>query len=489
MRTVNLQVSMDTLIAASPMLSHELEDRSRIRLHQHVELGEKLGDRTAQRLRGPSQRDLFCVAPLDILVSEQGGRKQFHLLELNGTGIGGLSNMPDVTSATILRSLSESCSAFTDPNGVVLMAVSGKESDKAPRLNRLMHEKLLFVDAIRAGLERSFDRSEVRCLEQLGSESAETDIPRPTVVLGYIKDLLGALEVRPDGSLSIMGRSVMGAVNDRFCANVLQQFPGQVDLNQLATFNRCFAAGSDKGIAYQLQDEFVQKHPHPAFPDRVHYAHASTRDELIATVLEWLRKGRQVVIKPHGTGLGHGIEFFFSASEPPDDIIERIDSSLAQTAEYYGIAGGALPYTICEYVDATTVASPEHPLCGHKFELRVVVYRDGDSLRAFPSIAKVARERAAEGSFVRRSLINNVTASGDTQKVRGTDYVLPLCNLRTMQTLGLTVDDIQNLCQLSTAYVRHVLDQVEDQPGRFGLPCMEQVDLSLCSQEATLAAA
>jgi len=477
MRTTSLQIALDTLIATAPMISHELEDRSRIRNFQDQELGELLGERTSRSLRGPSQRDLFCVAPLDILVSEQNGRKQFHLLELNGTGIGGLSNLPDFTAATILQSLSESCSSFQDPNGVVLMAVSGKESTSAPRLNRLMHEKLLFVDAIRAGLQRRFGRSEVRCLNQLEAESIETDIPRPTVVLGYIKDLIEALEVLPDGSLSLMGRSVMGAVNDRFCANVLQKFPGMVDLNRLVTLNRCFAAGSDKGVAYGLLDEFVQAQPHPAFPGRVHYDHATNREQLIAMVLEWLRKGRQVVIKPHGTGLGHGIEFFFSATEAPDDIIERIDQSLAQTSEYYGIEGGAFPYTICEYVDASTVAAKQHPLYGHKFELRVVVYRDGNSLQAFPSIAKIARERADSGTSVRRSLINNVTASGDTEKVQGTDYVLPLCNSRTLQTLELSPADLQHLCHMSTSYVRHVLDQVEDQPQRFGLPASSEMSL------------
>jgi hypothetical protein len=35
--------------------------------------------------------------------------------------------------------------------------------------------------------------------------------------------------------------------------------------------------------------------------------------------------------------------------------------------------------------------SETHPMTGHKFELRVVVYRDGDMLRAYPSIAKVRR--------------------------------------------------------------------------------------------------
>jgi hypothetical protein len=37
---------------------------------------------------------------------------------------------------------------------------------------------------------------------------------------------------------------------------------------------------------------------------------------------------------------------------------------------------------------ATSTPEP-HPMAGHKFELRVVVYRDGDMLRAYPSIAKV----------------------------------------------------------------------------------------------------
>lgn len=470
MRTNLMHVSLDTLIAASPLMGHELEDRSPISDSQDLALVQHLAHVSSRSLRGHSQRDLFCVAPLDILVSEEAGHKKFHLLELNGTGIGGLTNLPSTPVRAILNSLAEMAESFEDPQGVVLLAVSGKESDSAPRHNRLMHEKLLFVDALREGLNRQFGGSEAMNLDQLHAASRSGVSTRPAVVVGYIKDFLNELTLRPDGTLWLHGRPVMGAVNDRFCRNLLQRCDEQVDLTQFKTFNRCFAAGSDKGVAYRLMNEYVQAQPHPALPDQVHYMHAECRASLIETVLQWLEWNRQVVIKPHGTGLGHGIEFFFSRDESVDAVVQRIDQSLQQTEEYYGIAGGALPYTVCEYVDACQVQSPGHALEGHKYELRVVVYRDRGTLRAMPSIAKIARERQEGETLVRRALINNITASGDTGKVQGTDYMLPLCNRRTLEMLGLTAEDLEELCTVSTGYVAHVLNQVEDQPEQFGLP-------------------
>src|SRR5690606_4700970 len=109
-----------------------------------------------------------------------------------------------------------------------------------------------------------------------------------------------------------------------------------------------------------LMNEYVRACPQTHLPAAIHYAHAHCRFELIETVLQWLTLGRQVVIKPHGTGLGHGIEFFFSRDEPLEAIVARIERSLRQTEEFYVISGGALPYTVCEYVDACQVADPQH---------------------------------------------------------------------------------------------------------------------------------
>lgn len=491
MRSSSFSVTLESLLAASSLMGHELEDRSRISSAQDVTLADRLASGTAQVLRDKSQRDLFCVAPLDILVSQRDGQKQFHLLELNGTGIGGITNLPQAALDAMLASLAETATSFDDPEGIVLLAVSGKESETCPRLNRLIHEKLLFVDALRFGLEQRFGEALATPLSALEAQAGRGGRNLPTVVPGYIKDLLNALELADDGALWLHGRRVMGAVNDRFCLNLLQRFNSQVDLTRFQTINRCFAAGSDKGIAYSLMNDYVSQHPHPALPDEVLYAHAHCRESLIETVLSWLGDGRQVVIKPHGTGLGHGIEFFFSSNESRDSIVRRIDASLSQTAEFYGMPGGALPYTVCEYVDACRITDPAHPLVDHKFELRVVVYRDGDELRAVPSIAKIAREKCdaaalAAGAVERRALINNITASGDTAKVCGTDYMLPLCNRQTMELLDLSYSDMFDLCEFATGYVRHVVDQVQDRPWRFGLPEVATVPMpaALATQAA-----
>jgi len=470
MRWNPLHISLDTIVACSPLLGHELESRRPIAAAQDEDIADRIAAASDTPLRGQSQRDLFCIAPLDLLVSEQNGRKQFHLLELNGTGIGGLSNLPDRNVCQVLQSLAESCAELDDPDGVVLLAISGKENETSPRMNRLMHEKLLFVEAMRAGLASRHGHAEIMNLEQLRHAGTDRARGGPIVTLGYMKDLLRDLELDDTGGLWLHGRPVMGAVNDRFCRNMLQRFDERVDMDRLQTLNRCFAAGADKGIAYSLFNDYVRNQRQPWLPETIRHAHAHCRLELAETVLDWLAMGRKVVIKPHGTGLGHGIEFFFDRHESLDRIMGRIDRSLALTEEYYGVSGGALPYTVCEFVDACRIRSAEHTLCGHKYELRVVVYRHGMMLRAFPSIAKIARERDEGGGQVRRALINNITASGDTSKVHGVDFMLPLCNQRTLELLDLTLEEVETLCGSATGYVRHVLDQLEDDPERLGLP-------------------
>ncbi len=92
-------------------------------------------------------------------------------------------------------------------------------------------------------------------MPQLLDEPRGLDNGQPTVVVGYIKDFLANLTLESDGRLSLLGRPVTAAVNDRFCLNVLQQFGQGVDLGQLATMNRCFLPGADKGTAYALLNE------------------------------------------------------------------------------------------------------------------------------------------------------------------------------------------------------------------------------------------
>jgi hypothetical protein len=293
---------------------------------------------------------------------------------------------------------------------------------------------------------------------------------KPAIVLGYIKEFLDHLELDADGRLHLFGRPVTAAINDRFCLNVMHHFQHRVDLRYFWTMNRGFLAGADKGVAYALLNQFLGRTVSPHFPDGVNFTRVFDREALMNTVLAWLRRGSRAVIKPQGTGLGHGIEFFLDAGEPETAVRERIDRSLKTTEEYYRAPGGALPYTVCEYLDTCTIEKSDHPLHGHKYELRVVVYRDGEVLKPFPSIVKIASEAYDPAHPAHLSLINNITTSAQAKQAAGVEFMLPLANRQTLALLDLDWSELVELCQGATSFMRHVLDQVEDAPEFLGLP-------------------
>lgn len=464
------QVSLETLIGAAPLLGHKLEDRSAIREAQDWGLARKLQAVSSIRLRDASQRSLFCVAPIDVLVTKKHQRKQFHMIEINGTGIGGLTNLPGAVVGGVLDGLCDWAQQLSEPDALVLVASSGKESDQAPRLNKLLHEKILYAEALKRGFDFTGRSADVLTAAQLARDPAALAAHRPAIVLGYIKDFLEHLELDAGGKLRLFGRRVDAAVNDRFCLNVLHHFGHRVDLESWQTMNRCFLAGADKGVAYALLNDFLRRQPQRCMPDAVPFARVTTRQELIATVLDWLRAGRKPVIKPQGTGLGHGIEFFLCRDESDESVVARIDASLRLTETHYRMPGGALPYTVCEYLDTCTIDRPGHALLGHKYELRVVVYRDGDWLKAFPSIVKVASEAYDSACPSHLSLINNITTSAQSKQVAGAEFMLPLANRATLDLIGLSVAELEELCTAATGFMRFVVDRVQNEPEMLGVP-------------------
>ena len=469
MRADPLTMSLETVIAASPMLGHMLEDRSCIRNRQEPALVDLFHEAGTVELSNPEQQHLFLVAPLDLLVVECEGRKQFHITETNGTGIGGLTNMPLDIVSTVLEGLTEMATRLPGPTPLVLAAISGMESNKNPRHNHLVHEKMLYAEALKRGFEKRARHARVLTMAQLSNDPKDIETDEPTVVLGYIKELLNSLGMKRDGRLHLFGRLVDGAVNDRFCLNVLSRFGHQVDMTRFATMNRCFVPGADKGKAYELLNEFAARNKNDLFPKRVKFARAGNRPALLATVLNWMRDGRRAVIKAQGTGLGHGIEFFLDPEEDVDSVVEKIDRSIKVTEAYYGAIGGAFPYTICEFVDTCTVPREGHRLFGHKYEIRVVVYRDGTKLRAVPGITKISSQGYDADKGERLSLINNITTSAEAKKRSGTEFMLPLCNAETLEILGISREQMMEVCKYCVCYVRYILDQVQAVPERFGL--------------------
>jgi hypothetical protein len=262
----SLELSLATVVGASPLLGHDLEDRAPVRDAQDATIVREVAEYSRIRLRGASQRSLFIVAPVDLLVSECSGRNRFHPIELNGTGIGGLTNLTPTAVGAVLNSFTECARDANDHEALFLIASSGKESDATPRKNRLIYEKLLYAEALRRGFG---DDTAVVAMPQSTAADPVLPLGRPTVVLGYIKDYLNRLSLDAQGRLTLAGRIVTGLINDRFALNVIDRFGGRVDLRQLTILNQSFLAGADKGVAYDLLNKWLAESPNPLFPPRI----------------------------------------------------------------------------------------------------------------------------------------------------------------------------------------------------------------------------
>src|SRR5262245_59869289 len=254
-----LQISLETLIGAAPLLGHALEDRASIRNAQDWKLLKRLQAETSTPLRGPSQERLFCVAPLDVLVTEEAGVKRFHIIEINGTGIGGLTNLTTDAISCVLDNLCQFAQTIVEPDPLVLIASSCKENEQTPRLNKIIHEKILYAEALKRGFEYAGENPNVCTLASLSSGN----VPQAdhTIVLGYMKEFLQRLQLEEGGRLTLGGRTVTAAINDRFCLNVVHHFDQRVDLEKFWTLNRCFVPGADKGVAYELLNDFLRHEP------------------------------------------------------------------------------------------------------------------------------------------------------------------------------------------------------------------------------------
>src|SRR5262249_34095326 len=152
------------------------------------------------------------------------GHKEFHVIEINGTGIGGLTNLSGEAVGCVLDSLCTMAEHLAEPAPVVLVASSGKECDDAPRLNRLLPDRVRYAAALERGFEYSGGEPRVTTLDQVVQNPKAFAGDRAMVVLGYIKDFLAHLELDGDGRLLLGCRPVSAAINDRFCLNVMHHF-------------------------------------------------------------------------------------------------------------------------------------------------------------------------------------------------------------------------------------------------------------------------
>lgn len=434
-------VSLETLIGVAPLLGFALDDRSSVRVRQDPAVARTFRD-TLTRAVDPALLDGFVVAPLDLLLSAD--RREAHFLELNGSGIGGLTNLPEDVVDAVLQSVTAlGATLRCDPGDVVVVAASERDPGAARQENRLLYEKILLVDALRGALAARGNAVAVTTLEAL------EEVGSRAVVLGFVGQLSRAFGVR-DGQLTLRGRRVAAIVNDRLVLHAHERLGAPPEL-PFRAINSTFAAGADKAVAYGVL------HDHPCVSRLVspHCAHrlAYTRDELVAAVLAT----RPAVLKPRSTGQARGIEICLDLEAAPAEVEAAVDRSIAAATAVCPTDASPWPYTVCRWIDAATVADPQHRAHGHKFELRIVVFRDGARLSALPAIAKVSSARWDPAHPTREMLVNNVTWAAARSGAPGHRYILPLCEPATWQALGIDADLLIDLGHFALSYVEAAL--------------------------------
>ncbi len=469
----DLNVSLDTLIGMAPILGSAQESRFSVRKGQDPEildfwLSHSAVDCLDEDLEG------FIVSPFDILVEKsEEGDPIFHVIEFNGTGIGGLTNLPLQVAETVSQEIAIQC--VEERDALILVAVSGLEDPDHPRYNKVLYEKILYVDRIKQAYLAADLPCQVMALAPRG-DCPELPSDGALVLLGYMKDLLKHVELDSNNELRLGGRLIKIVVNDRFFLNILQKTSFQADVKNVKVLNKSYKVGADKSCAYEMLNRFQEEHASDSFPAWTSFFQAHTLTDLTTEVLNRHRKGEKCLIKPSGTGLGHGIEFFLGGDTPEQEICSLIKDSVERVSKYYGLASGAFPYSVCPFVDTAVIAG-KHKLAGRKFELRVVVFKKGSQICAVPSIAKISSAVYDSSSIEKAMLINNVSTSSHQTKQAGSDFILPLANMDTLLTLGLDPMQLAELSRDCAKLMAYCLEQMAEQPSRNAFPSMDLLSL------------
>lgn len=463
------QISLSTLIEVAPLLGYPLENRTNLRNSQDADLARGIQATTDVALDLPEANPFFYFGCLDFLVYEDGERKKFLPIEFNGTGTGGITNLAPFAFGEILSELTQ-----------LPKHLAKYSSHDAPLVlmpyyhpSRLLYERILLSQAVKHGMTETFGEGKIVPISQfLAPNPISAETHEPTVLVGGLRDFIALLEPGAElhsefgHGLTLRERTVAASFHDVFCQNLANKFDNKLDYSCFLPVNRFFSICSDKGLAYRFMNEYLQGHTYDHIVESIPYCYAHDRDSLIEIVMREMAKGRKLVVKPHGAGLGTGIEFFL-AQEDEASVIRKIDASLHSIPGVYGVEDASFPYTICDFLDSSLITRPEHPLQGHKYELRVVVYRYGNTLKAFPAHVKIAGEAYEPDRITRHMIMNNHVSGMDP--VTSSLYRVPLSNRETLHNLGVTLEQLEEICHFSTGYVRHVIREFYERPQCFDI--------------------
>lgn len=448
-----LSISLDTLIATAPLMGANLKDKRGFQQQQDLSMVKQL-DACSSPIVDQSREKYFCFGSIDFLVTHTNdGERQFYPIEFNGTGTTGLVNLPlDILNRVLAQMSTIPSTCSHGASSLILLPYYDKKAS-----NPLIYEKILIAEALLKGCRDTFGAGQIALL-------ADPNLPEllnknePLILLGDIRQFIQQVELTDiapsQNSLTLYNRAVSASFHDIFCQNLWDKFNAQINFQHFLPINALFPLCSDKSKAYYAMNEYFSAFPNQYFPKNIVFEVAQSEEVLIEKIMKLLQEGRQLVIKPHGAGIGNGIQFFVS-NETLFTVQQKVSASITQTEQFYGVPGGAFPYTICEFMQAETIQQPDHACFQHKYELRFIVYQYNHQLFAAPSALKIAGQAYDPTQVNDLMLLMNATSIADSGN---SSTVLPLCNQAALAATGLTENDFSVLSQFCTQFTATVLN-------------------------------
>lgn len=448
-------LTLSTIIEVSKLIGFQFGRNSTIRNAQNKQLVLELQEQTSATLAQNNIKDYF-FGTLDFLIYEDKGHKKFKFLEFSGTGSGGTSNISYFAFNSILKEFTNISRYVKTDMPIILLGYTDSQSLSNSIPRKFIYERFFYAQSMKESFARNDMLATIITLPEL-IEKKSLQPSGPTIVIGFIKDFMKYLSCS-DGVLSLFQQPISAILNDTLCNNVFKTYENSLNPLTLYTMNSIYKLSADKSLAYQLFNEYLKKN-NIGYIDPINYSKAFNREDLINQILKEVSLGNKIVIKPYAGSVGMGVDFFIK-NESTEEIICKVDEAIKTSETFQGINNWSFPFTISEYIDYLSIPDKEHQLYDHKYELRIIVYRDKNQLKAFPSVVRVAGKRYAPDNIERLMLLSYASLGDSKINMPKYKFLMPLSNLQTLDTLDLNLNLLEEMCAFSTNFLRYCIQEL-----------------------------
>lgn len=449
-------LSLSTLVEVSGLIGFPFGRNSSIRNAQDQELVLNLQKTSSVTIDNKHKKDYY-FGTLDFLVYEDNGNKQFKFLEFSGTGSGGISNISFFAINAVLAEFEKVHNYINHSCPIILLAYTDSQSLSNSIPRKFVYERFFFSQSIKQGFREKQDAGTILTLPEIIQNNSFSPT-QPTIVIGFLKDFMKYLSCK-DRKIYFLDQPISALFNDTLCNNTVERFKDEIDLNSIYNINSIFRLSTDKSLAYSLFNSFLKKKEFKYLSKPINFTLASSRENLISELIEQTNTAKKVVIKPYSGSVGMGVEFFLQP-ESEEIITAKVDNSIKMAKRFQGAESRVFPYTISEFIDYFTIPQKKHPLFAHKYELRVIVYREDNKLKAFPSVVRVAGLPYDESNFDRLMLLSYASLGDSKITMPKYKFLMPLSNNETLNILGLKMDELEDLCSFSTNYINYTIREL-----------------------------